>query len=182
MSKFYISDLHINHKNILSYDNRPFYNIEEMNNTIINNWNSVVSENDCVYILGDMFWDNNNADKILSQLKGHKYLIKGNHDRLNSSMEKHFIWIKDYAEIKDNNRSVILCHYPIPCFNKQYHGSYHLYGHVHDSFEWNMIEHFKSEMIALYDKPCNMFNVGCMIKYMNYTPRTLDEIIEKANS
>ena len=182
MSKFYISDLHINHKNILSYDNRPFYNIEEMNNTIINNWNSVVSENDCVYILGDMFWDNNNADKILSQLKGHKYLIKGNHDRLNSSMEKHFIWIKDYAEIKDNNRSVILCHYPIPCFNKQYYGNYHLYGHVHDSFEWNMIEHFKSEMIALYDKQCNMFNVGCMIKYMNYTPRTLDEIIEKANS
>lgn len=182
MSKLYISDLHINHKNILSYDNRPFYNIEEMNNTIINNWNSVVSENDCVYILGDMFWDNNNADKILSQLKGHKYLIKGNHDRLNSSMEKHFIWIKDYAEIKDNNRSVILCHYPIPCFNKQYYGNYHLYGHVHDSFEWNMIEHFKSEMIALYDKPCNMFNVGCMIKYMNYTPRTLDEIIEKANS
>ena len=40
-----------------------------------------------------------------------------------------------------------------------------------------MVEHFKKEMIELYDKECNMFNVGCMIEYMNYTPRTLDEIL-----
>ena len=37
-------------------------------------------------------------------------------------------------------------------------------------------ERVKSEMKSLYDKPCNMFNVGCMLPYMNYTPRTFDEI------
>ena len=68
MSKFYISDLHFDHKNVIPYDNRPFYNVEEMNKTLIDNWNSVVTKNDCVYILGDMFWNNNNAENILSQL------------------------------------------------------------------------------------------------------------------
>ena len=177
MSKFYISDLHFDHKNVISYDNRPFYNIEEMNKTLIDNWNSVVTKNDYVYILGDMFWNNNNAENILSQLNGQKYLIRGNHDRLNSSMEKYFVWVKDYAEIKDNGRTVVLCHFPMPCFKNQCYGDFHLYGHVHNGFEWHMIEHFKQEIIDLYEKPCNMFNVGCMISYMNYTPRTLDEIV-----
>ena len=40
-----------------------------------------------------------------------------------------------------------------------------------------MMKRVKYEMVALYDKPCNMFNVGCMIPYMNYTPRTFEEII-----
>ena len=40
-----------------------------------------------------------------------------------------------------------------------------------------MMEHFRKEMIELYDKQCNMYNVGCMMPWMNYTPRTLDEII-----
>lgn len=40
-----------------------------------------------------------------------------------------------------------------------------------------MMQRVKYEMVALYDKPCNMFNVGCMIPYMNYTPRTFEEII-----
>lgn len=53
--KFYISDLHIGHKNILKFDNRPFTSLEEMEKTIINNWNGVVKKNDEVYILGDMF-------------------------------------------------------------------------------------------------------------------------------
>ena len=54
-----------------------------------------------------------------------------------------------------------------------------LYGHVHNSFEENMIQHFRYEMGALYDKPCHMYNVGAMMKYMDYTPRTLEEIIRR---
>ena len=89
--KFYISDLHFSHKNILSFDNRPFFTISEMNEAIINNWNSVVSSNDEVYILGDMFWNNNDIDSILPRLKGRLYLIKGNHDRVNAEMNKRFV-------------------------------------------------------------------------------------------
>ena len=43
-----------------------------------------------------------------------------------------------------------------------------------------MMERVKYEMTELYDKPCLMFNVGAMLDYMNFTPRTLDEIL-KAN-
>ena len=45
--------------------------------------------------------------------------------------------------------------------------------------EENMIQHFRYEMGALYDKPCHMYNVGAMMKYMDYTPRTLEEIIRR---
>lgn len=67
--KYYISDLHIGHKNILSFDNRPFFDLEDMKQTIIRNWNSVVSAHDDVYVLGDMFWNNNEALDTLGQLK-----------------------------------------------------------------------------------------------------------------
>lgn len=90
-----------------------------------------------------------------------------------------FAEITNYKEIDfGNNCGVVLSHYPIPCFNHHYYGWYHLYGHVHNSFEWIIMERVKYEMVALYDKPCNMFNVGCMIPYMDYTPRTIEEIIE----
>lgn len=176
--KYYISDLHFSHKDILSFDNRPFFSISEMNETIVNNWNSVVTANDEVYILGDMFWNNNDISDILSKLKGRLYLIKGNHDRVNAKMNKRFVWIKDYAEIEDRGRHIVLCHYPIPCYKNHFYGWYHLYGHVHLSFEHNMMLHTKSEMTALYAKPCQMYNVGCMLPYMDYKPRTLDEIIQ----
>lgn len=53
--KLYISDLHIGHKNILNFDNRPFFNLTDMKETIIDNWNSVVGKNDSVYVLGSHF-------------------------------------------------------------------------------------------------------------------------------
>ena len=82
-------------------------------------------------------------------------------------------------EVKDNGKHIVLCHYPIPCFKNHYYGWYHLYGHVHNSFEYNMMEHDKYLMETLYNYPCNMYNVGAMMPYIDYTPRTLDEIINK---
>ena len=63
------------------------------------------------------------------------------------------------------------------CFNNHYYGWYHLYGHIHNSFEWHIMERIKYEMETLYDKECNMYNVGCMMPYMSYCPRTLGDII-----
>ena len=80
--KYYIGDLHFGHKKVLEFDNRPFETFEEMNETIIENWNNVVTKNDDVYILGDMFWKNDLAEDIMSRLNGNKYLILGNHDRI----------------------------------------------------------------------------------------------------
>lgn len=130
-----------------------------------------------------MFWCKaQDAIPILRSLKGQKFLIKGNHDRYNDNkFLREFVKVTEYLEVKDGGRTVILCHYPIPCFKNHFYGSFHLYGHVHNSFEWNMMEHDKYLMEELYTTPCQMFNVGAMMPWMDYTPRTLDEIIA-ANS
>lgn len=142
----------------------------------------MVSKDDTVYVLGDMFWCNvSQALPVLDQLNGKKILVKGNHDRCNDSrFRSKFERIVDYLEIEDNGRRVVLCHYPIPCFKNHFYNWYHVYGHVHTSFEWNMMESVKREMTELYGKPCQMYNCGAMLSYMNYIPRTLDEIIEGA--
>lgn len=178
--KFYISDWHYGHKNVLGFDNRPFTSIEQMNDELIRRWNSVVSDGDLVYILGDMFWCTPKmATPIMEQLNGQKILVKGNHDRWHDSkFDKLFVKIDEYMEIEDEGRKVVLCHYPIPCFKNHFYGWTHLYGHVHNSFEWNMMEHQRFLMEELYDRQCNMVNVGAMMPWMGYTPRTLDEIME----
>lgn len=176
--QLYIADWHYDHANCIAFDNRPFNDVQEMNEELIKRWNEAVSENDTVYILGDMFWCNwKDALPVLDKLNGRKILIKGNHDRCNESQfVGKFSKIVDYLEIKDNGRNVVLCHYPIPCFKNHFYGWYHLYGHVHNSFEANMMEHCKKQMIDLYGKMCNMYNVGAM--HIGYAPKTLDEIIE----
>lgn len=177
--KFYISDWHYGHKNVLGFDNRPFTNTEQMNEELIRRWNSVVSAGDLVYILGDMFWCTPKiAAPIMEQLNGQKILVKGNHDRWHDSkFDKLFVKIDEYMEIEDEGRNVVLCHYPIPCFKNHFYGWIHLYGHVHNSFEWNMMEHQRFLMEELYDRQCNMINVGAMMPWIDYTPRTLNEII-----
>ena len=179
---FFIADLHLGHKNCLAFDNRPFTDIEVQDQTIIKNWNSVVSSEDTVWVLGDISWYGPvKTAEIFEQLNGDKKLCVGNHDHKllkNANVRALFSEITDYKEIDLGDRGgIVLSHYPIPCFNKHYYGWVHFYGHVHNSFEWHMMEHVKREMQDLYDKPCNMYNVGVMIPYMNYTPKTLEEII-----
>lgn len=176
---FYISDLHIDHANCLHFDNRPFKNIDEMREEIIKRWNSVVSDQDTVYILGDFHWGKEPAwIEVLERLNGQKVLIKGNHDIDPQKSKRFFSDIKDYKVVDDGGRKVVLSHFPIPCYRNHFYGWYHLYGHVHTSFEFNMMEHDRYLMEKLYTKPCEMYNVGCMLPYMDYTPRTLDQIIE----
>ena len=195
MANFYISDLHLNHVNVTkagrNFDNRPFETVEEMNRTIFENWNKVVKQNDTVYVLGDCFWNaENNVYEELKKLNGNKILIKGNHCRVNDSMlKKLFQTICDYKEVKDtvNGKTydVILCHYPIMMWRNMHHGSVQLYGHVHNSNEERDYQEFLKELdrrIAVRDgdryKPLQAYNVGCMMPYMNFFPRTLEEIIE----
>lgn len=179
--KFYISDLHIGHANAIRFDNRPFRDLQDMQETIIRNWNNVVGTDDEVYILGDMFWKNDEAPAILEQLNGSKYLVLGNHDRMNSQMEKYFVWIKDYATIKDNKKHLVLCHYPIAHWKNADNGTIHLYGHIHTGRDERPFSEYVSAMKNRGFK-YECYNVGCMLPYMNYTPRTLEEIITGYNA
>lgn len=177
--KFYISDLHFGHKNILTFDNRPFFTLAEMEQAIISNWNNRVDKNDEVYILGDMFWYNDEAPRILSELKGRKYLILGNHDRINTEMSKHFVWCDRRLEmIKDGGQKVVLCHFPIAHWGGQDHTpqTIHLYGHIHQGRDTRPFEKYSK----MWEKEMGMTfkaaNVGCMMPYIDYTPRSLEEI------
>jgi Predicted phosphoesterase or phosphohydrolase len=174
--KFYISDLHIGHANVLQFDNRPFFTLDEMHQAIINNWNSAVGKGDDVYILGDFAWKNDDGLEVIKQLNGKKFLIKGNHDRLSPELEKQFVWVKDYDVIKDDDRHVVLFHYPIAHWRNSDYGYYHLYGHIHQGRDARPFQNYVRAM-KFRDLPYECYNVGCMMDYMNYTPRTLDEII-----
>lgn len=179
---YFIADLHFGHQNALSFDNRPFKTIDDHDEALIKNWNSTVGLDDDVWILGDISWYSvTRTIEIFKRLNGKKHLILGNHDHKllkNRELQQEFVEIASYKELDiGNNNICVLSHYPIPCFNRHYFGAYHLYGHVHISFEWMIMKRIKYEMEELYIKPCNMYNVGCMVDYMDYTPRTLEEII-----
>lgn len=180
---YYIADLHFGHKNALQYNNdNRFENIEEYDLTIIKNWNNIVGIDDDVYILGDISWHNSTKTiEIFKNLNGNKHLIIGNHDKRllkNKQLRDLFVEITDYKELNyGRDLFMVLSHYPIPCFNKHYYGAYHLYGHVHNSKEWHFMEEVREKMQKEYGFPCLMYNVGVMMDYISYTPRTLDEII-----
>ena len=182
---FYIADLHFSHANIIKFDGRPFLTIEEMDQTLIGNWNQTVHANDTVYILGDFCWlKEGRWIEILDQLKGHKVLILGNHDLRNPSqtLRSKFADIKDYKEIDDNGRKVLMSHYPILCYKSAYNSSvYMLYGHVHMTKEYDLVKQWTQQLkdshVNPWDNLGQLYNVGCMLPYMDYRPRTLDEIL-----
>lgn len=139
MTDFITADLHIGHKNILSYcpDTRQYDSVDAMNSALLSEWNSIVTPDDTVYIVGDVLMGSvNNGIGVLSQLNGRKVLIVGNHDRGNLSNPTFvdcFEAIHDYLEIKVNKHKVVLFHYPIFEWNGMHYGSVMLHGHVHQN-------------------------------------------------
>jgi calcineurin-like phosphoesterase family protein len=136
-SIFFSSDHHLNHVNILKHCQRPFQTIEDMNEKIIDNHNSVVSPKDTVYFLGDFMWHSNveETKKMLQRLNGRKHLLFGNHDNVNV-MEK-MVELKSLAsaqqvlDLKIDHRHYWLSHYPHRSWPSRTHGSAHLFGHCH---------------------------------------------------
>lgn len=171
MKQFYISDLHLGHKNILKHEDKPYENVEEMLESYIWTWNNAVNPEDNVYILGDFsFYKDGDTMNILKRLNGRKFLIRGNHD--SKSLIPNglfgFTWIRDLIRIKDNGRMVVLCHYPMAVWEHKHHGAYHLYGHIHS----NKLDHHP----MTFDLGDHAFNVGIDVIGR---PMTLDELIEQ---
>lgn len=170
MSKiYYIADLHLGHANIIRHSNRPFSSVEDMDKTLIDNWNSVVTPEDHVYILGDLMFKTDNPEDYLKQLKGHLHLIKGNHDKFikDRKYQKYFDSIDDYLRIQDGNSQVILFHYPIAEWDGFYRNTIHLFGHIHNN---------ENDACKIMKKIPNCYNVGADL--IGFTPRTLKEIIK----
>lgn len=129
---YFTSDTHFGHKFMV--ERRGFADADAMDETLIRQWNAVIPENALVYHLGDVSFRNNGRTfEILSQLNGHKFLVKGNHDRLNSAAAGRFIWVKDYYECKtdDTDQRIVMCHYPMRTWNRAHYGAWNLHGHSH---------------------------------------------------
>ena len=134
---YFISDTHFYHEKIIEYVNRPFKDVEEMNNTLIDNWNKRIEPKDEVYILGDFSFGNKEQTlDLLDKLNGRKYLIKGNHDRVIKDKEvaSRFEWIKDYHMLKYKKYKFVLFHYPLMVWDCQHYGAIHLYGLASEIF------------------------------------------------
>lgn len=141
MSKiWFISDTHFGHTNVLKYCNRPFKSIQEHDEILIKNWNSVVKPGDTIYHLGDFgFTDRDKIKKILRRLMGNKFFIRGNHDKvMKGEILDFFSGHGDYREIKvpdeemDLKQVIVMSHYPFESWNKRHHGAWHLHGHCID--------------------------------------------------
>ena len=181
-------------------DCRGFETPTEMNEYMISQWNSHVTDQDEVYILGDLSVGKGKAtNAITEQLKGKLHLIIGNHDDFLSDKQfdtDRFEWIKPYAEIYDGRRKVILSHYPVFCYNAQYrlgkdglNHTYMLYGHVHNTPDEALIDYF--QQVTRNTKrhvkgrtepqniPCHMINCFCM--FSDYVPLSLDSWIRTDN-
>ena len=166
---YYTADLHLGHANIIGHSKRPFSCVEEMNDTIIQNWRGIIKEEDDVYILGDMIFRDKDPVKLLSQLTGKLHLIKGNHDKFikNPECRKYFESVNDILEVNDNGRRVVLFHYPMVEWDAFYQGSIHLYGHIHNN---------DCQAKQIMDSIHNCYNVG--MDCLNFVPMTLDQIIK----
>lgn len=139
---FFTSDIHFGHANIIRFCNRPFADVEEMDEAIVRHWNETVGEHDYIYILGDVSFSKAERTKALIQrLNGIKILIYGNHDKVirdNKQIQSMFSETHEFLErdfkmegASGKGKKIIMCHYALRVWNKSHHGSVHLYGHSH---------------------------------------------------
>ena len=131
---FFTSETHFNHENIIGFCNRPFKDVEQMNETLVMNWNKVIGTDDTVFHIGD-FCLSGAAEwiKVLDRLNGKIYLILGNHDLriIRQGFAQRFEHIAMQMHIKVGKQRIYLSHYPFLCFEGSYKNVWQLFGHVH---------------------------------------------------
>ena len=130
---YFTADTHFNHKNIIKYCNRPFKNVYEMNNVLIENWNKKIGKSDLVYHLGDFGFGK--LDMIFNKLNGQIILIQGSHDKSSLKYKDRFIEITPLKEICYQKQAISLCHYAMRVWPKSHYNSWHLFGHSHGKVE-----------------------------------------------
>lgn len=163
---FLVSDTHFGHSNILSFLKsdgsklRDFSNIEEHDEFLVKQWNSVVSKNSRIYHLGDVCFSKK-VLPILNRLNGRKVLIKGNHDKLD---------LKEYLPYFDDIRGshqfdgMLLTHIPVHHESLARWGL-NVHGHLHSN-----------KVLDNYGRPDKRYKCVSMEQLDNYTPVSLEEI------
>lgn len=139
---FFSSDHHFSHRNIIKYCERPFDTTTDMDIHMVEEWNKVVKPNDTVYYIGDFMMPRQYhlADMFLDGLNGKKHLIVGNHDENRIQKKPQWESVNQILELKIGNprkggKWIVMCHYPMASWNGSFHGSIHLHGHTHGTYE-----------------------------------------------
>lgn len=147
MPPLFTADHHFGHTNILKYANRPFENVDDMNESMISKWNEVVGSDDTVYYVGDFTLAGFEPFvQYVMRLNGKIKFIPGGHDHR---------WLKDFDQFVVPSKSghfaeilpplysleipnkgkyplvIVLCHYPLLTWDRSHYGAFHLHGHSH---------------------------------------------------
>lgn len=161
MKRWIISDTHFHHTNIIKYCDRPYKDVNDMNKSLVKNWNNVVGKSDIVYHLGDfsMSCNINCLRDLVSKLNGKIVLVMGNHD---TRTPKQYLDCGFYQATRKPimiDEKVILMHEP-PTYVAE--GIVYLFGHVHNK-----------------TTDCEKFsNCKCVCcERTNYKPIDLDELL-----
>ena len=160
---FLIGDLHLGHRNIIKYCNRPFKDVEDMTEQLVKNWNSVVGANDIVYIVGDFaLCGKQKIIEITKRLNGRKRLILGNHDgaSINTYREAGFEYVYNHPIVLDD--FFIVSHVPLVGISENAPFA-NIFAHVHDD-------------PAYKDCSCRSFCVSA--ERINYPPFEFERIIK----
>lgn len=170
MNIWFTSDFHLNHFNIIRYTNRPFKTLEEMNNTIIKNFNERIKEDDLVFFLGDFIFKSgtgrgegepDKAQKFRNQLKCKNIVfLEGNHDKKGKNSLKTPI---QNIVIKYGGKRIFLVHNP-EFVDVKY--DFCICGHVHDKWKFKRFRRGESLIDC-----CNV-----SIEQWDYYPITWNEI------
>jgi len=181
---YFTSDLHLSHENIIQLCKRPFKGIEEMNQSLINNWNNTINNDDTVFVLGDFCWSM--SDKtikyFISQLNGIKYFIKGNHDKNERAFPQLYDGFVNIKVVDSDDKKfsgyqyTTLCHYPMLSWYQSHRGAWQLFGHWHtlpDLQPMRRVENHESDYIKeeyLYMDRLRTYQYDVGVDMNNYRP------------
>ena len=160
MARYATADEHYFHEGMITHCGRPFDNVHEMNNLMINCNNKNIKKNDEVYHVGDFMWgeDYEMLKTLLKRLNGRHHLILGNHDRFKpfDYIEAGFITVHTALWIED----MVMVHDPsVYTFCKKELGIL-VHGHVHELYK------------KVPDKPV----VNVSVEVTSYTPIAFEAI------
>ena len=168
---FLISDTHFCHKNIISYTNRPFDNVQLMTETIIDNWNNTVTDEDQIIFLGDFVMGVKDPKYVSAHLydclNGIKIFIAGNHDS-EEKRSDHFAWLEGICETEYRDHKLCLNHYP-HTKEELKEGYFHFHGHSHSTTK---VHHISNDINNF-----KLYNVAC--EALNYTPILFEDMINE---
>lgn len=163
METFFIGDTHFGHSDVINFENRPFVDINDMDKSLINNWNTVVSDEDRIFMIGDFsFYAKEKTKEICLSLKGHKILIKGNHDTNSEELYRECGFESVYSYPIILNEFWIISHEPLYLNKNMPYAN--IYGHVHAN--------------EIY-KDASSHSFCACVERINYTPMNWQEIKKK---